>query len=202
MESTQQKHKLINPLTRYEDFKFELPPNTYPKQVLQTSFKYPPDCGEKSYVASGRLKGRHALVTGGDSGIGRAVVSKQPEDFFSRPVILASAAFVSVSLLVRQSMGRCRSIPLYFLNTNLALLYLTANRRYYSRHCPGGCQGCHQLSARRGEGCRSLGRFPGEGPLCRPQADPDPWGSEKPEILSRARPYSPQEIGVPGSDRQ
>ncbi|KAG6365882.1 hypothetical protein INS49_000058 [Diaporthe citri] len=59
MESTQQKHKLINPLTRYEDFKFELPPNTYPKQ---------------SYVASGRLKGRHALVTGGDSGIGRAVV--------------------------------------------------------------------------------------------------------------------------------
>lgn len=112
MESTQQKHKLINPLTRYEDFKFELPPNTYPKQVLQTSFKYPPDCGEKSYVASGRLKGRHALVTGGDSGIGRAVVSKQLEEFFfSRPVILASAVFVSVSLLVRQVMGRCRSIP-------------------------------------------------------------------------------------------
>ncbi|KAK2611540.1 hypothetical protein N8I77_004873 [Diaporthe amygdali] len=68
------KPTLINPLTRYEDFKFEFPPNTYPKQVLQTSFKYPPDCGEKSYVGSGRLKGRRALVTGGDSGIGRAVV--------------------------------------------------------------------------------------------------------------------------------
>lgn len=65
---------LINPLTRYEDFKFDFPPNTYPKQVLQTSFRYPPDCGEKSYVGHGRLKGRHALVTGGDSGIGRAVV--------------------------------------------------------------------------------------------------------------------------------
>ncbi|KAG8167684.1 hypothetical protein KVR01_003373 [Diaporthe batatas] len=74
MESTQQKHKLINPLTRYEDFVFEFPPNTYPKQVLQTSFKHPPDCGENSYVGKGRLKGRHALVTGGDSGIGRAVV--------------------------------------------------------------------------------------------------------------------------------
>ncbi|KAK2598873.1 hypothetical protein N8I77_012255 [Diaporthe amygdali] len=74
MGPNQQKHKLINPLTRYEDFKFELPPNTFPKQVLQTSYKHPPDCGEKSYVASGRLKGRHALVTGGDSGIGRAVV--------------------------------------------------------------------------------------------------------------------------------
>lgn len=77
MDSTQKKHKLINPLTRYEDFKLKLPPNTYPKQVLQTSFEHPADCGEKSYVGSGRLKGRHALVTGGDSGIGRAVVSKQ-----------------------------------------------------------------------------------------------------------------------------
>jgi len=32
-----------------------------------------PDCGEASYVGSGRLAGRRALITGGDSGIGRAV---------------------------------------------------------------------------------------------------------------------------------
>lgn len=31
-----------------------------------------PDHGEKSYRGSGRLKGRKALITGGDSGIGRA----------------------------------------------------------------------------------------------------------------------------------
>jgi NAD(P)-dependent dehydrogenase (short-subunit alcohol dehydrogenase family) len=31
-----------------------------------------PDHGEKSYKGSGRLEGRRALVTGGDSGIGRA----------------------------------------------------------------------------------------------------------------------------------
>jgi NAD(P)-dependent dehydrogenase (short-subunit alcohol dehydrogenase family) len=31
-----------------------------------------PDHGEKSYQGSGRLVGRKALVTGGDSGIGRA----------------------------------------------------------------------------------------------------------------------------------
>ena len=31
-----------------------------------------PDCGEHSYKGSGRLAGRKALLTGGDSGIGRA----------------------------------------------------------------------------------------------------------------------------------
>ncbi|MET1133543.1 MAG: SDR family oxidoreductase, partial [Aeromicrobium sp.] len=32
-----------------------------------------PDHGEESYVGTGRLEGRKALITGGDSGIGRAV---------------------------------------------------------------------------------------------------------------------------------
>ena len=32
-----------------------------------------PDHGEESYVGSGRLEGRRAIITGGDSGIGRAV---------------------------------------------------------------------------------------------------------------------------------
>src|SRR5215217_6182978 len=32
-----------------------------------------PDCGEKSYQGSGRLTGKRAVITGGDSGIGRAV---------------------------------------------------------------------------------------------------------------------------------
>jgi NAD(P)-dependent dehydrogenase (short-subunit alcohol dehydrogenase family) len=33
-----------------------------------------PDHGEKSYKGRGRLAGRRALITGGDSGIGRAIV--------------------------------------------------------------------------------------------------------------------------------
>ena len=32
-----------------------------------------PDHGEASYQGSGRLKGKKAIITGGDSGIGRAV---------------------------------------------------------------------------------------------------------------------------------
>jgi NAD(P)-dependent dehydrogenase (short-subunit alcohol dehydrogenase family) len=32
-----------------------------------------PDCGETSYTGSGKLTGKKAIVTGGDSGIGRAV---------------------------------------------------------------------------------------------------------------------------------
>jgi NAD(P)-dependent dehydrogenase (short-subunit alcohol dehydrogenase family) len=51
----------------------------YPEQrqkwpALQRDMNPVPDCGERSYRGSGRLAGRKALVTGGDSGIGRAAV--------------------------------------------------------------------------------------------------------------------------------
>lgn len=40
--------------------------------ALQQDMEPVPDCGESSYKGTGRLKGRRALITGGDSGIGRA----------------------------------------------------------------------------------------------------------------------------------
>src|ERR1700753_2125326 len=40
--------------------------------ATESAMSTKPDCGEKSYRGSGRLTGRKALVTGGDSGIGRA----------------------------------------------------------------------------------------------------------------------------------
>ena len=49
------------------------PPYRLGNTGLQSEFDPPPDCGEDSYVGSGRLAGRRALITGGDSGIGRAV---------------------------------------------------------------------------------------------------------------------------------
>jgi NAD(P)-dependent dehydrogenase (short-subunit alcohol dehydrogenase family) len=39
----------------------------------QSEMRPKPDCGEESYVGSGRLAGKSAVITGGDSGIGRAV---------------------------------------------------------------------------------------------------------------------------------
>jgi NAD(P)-dependent dehydrogenase (short-subunit alcohol dehydrogenase family) len=43
-----------------------------PAPASQAVMSQKPDCGELSYRGSGRLAGRKALVTGGDSGIGRA----------------------------------------------------------------------------------------------------------------------------------
>lgn len=40
---------------------------------VQTLMRPAPDCGEESYVGSGRLTDKVALITGADSGIGRAV---------------------------------------------------------------------------------------------------------------------------------
>lgn len=41
--------------------------------ALQKDMMPVPDCGEESYEGKGRLEGRRALITGADSGIGRAV---------------------------------------------------------------------------------------------------------------------------------
>lgn len=62
--------KLKNPLQQYHTDKFEK--QSQPMPGLQKKMKPVPDCGEESYKGSGKLSGRKALITGGDSGIGRA----------------------------------------------------------------------------------------------------------------------------------
>jgi NAD(P)-dependent dehydrogenase (short-subunit alcohol dehydrogenase family) len=61
---------LLDPQRGYPKPPFEKQQQPWPG--LQGLMEPRPDCGESSYKGSGRLKGRKALVTGGDSGIGRA----------------------------------------------------------------------------------------------------------------------------------
>jgi NAD(P)-dependent dehydrogenase (short-subunit alcohol dehydrogenase family) len=64
------QYTMQNPLTQYPRPKFEKQPQEAPG--LAKEMKPKPDHGEETYRGCGRLKGRKAIVTGADSGIGRA----------------------------------------------------------------------------------------------------------------------------------
>ncbi|HYW51987.1 MAG TPA: SDR family oxidoreductase [Gemmatimonadaceae bacterium] len=59
-----------NPVTQYPEPPFPLQQQEWPGLAARMTPR--PDHGESSYRGSGRLTGRRALITGGDSGIGRA----------------------------------------------------------------------------------------------------------------------------------
>ena len=61
---------LVDPRKKYPQPPF--PNQSQPWPALASKMNPRPDHGEKTYVGSGRLKGRKALITGGDSGMGRA----------------------------------------------------------------------------------------------------------------------------------
>jgi NAD(P)-dependent dehydrogenase (short-subunit alcohol dehydrogenase family) len=61
---------LMDPKSRYPKPPFKRQSQPWPG--LAGKMDPPPDHGEKSYRGSGRLAGRKALITGGDSGMGRA----------------------------------------------------------------------------------------------------------------------------------
>ncbi|MGU3472861.1 SDR family oxidoreductase [Paenibacillus sp. D51F] len=66
------QYKMQDPTTQYQkagpDFQQKQNPPGLEKEMTPK-----PDAGEKSYRGTGRLSGRKAVVTGADSGIGRAV---------------------------------------------------------------------------------------------------------------------------------
>lgn len=62
--------ELNNPRTLYYHGDYDH--QSQEKPGIQAKMYPLPDCGEKSYQGYGRLVGRKALITGGDSGIGRA----------------------------------------------------------------------------------------------------------------------------------
>lgn len=61
---------LVDPTTKYPKPPFNNQSQPWPG--LASKMDPRPDHGEKSYKGSGRLAGRKALITGGDSGMGRA----------------------------------------------------------------------------------------------------------------------------------
>src|SRR5690606_37534157 len=63
---------------KMQDPRKQHPAPPFPKQPqpapgLARRLEPPADHGEESYEGSGKLVGRRALITGGDSGIGRAI---------------------------------------------------------------------------------------------------------------------------------
>lgn len=63
-------YRLEDPTTKYPKPPFK--PQSQPWPGLTSKMDPKPDNGETSYKGSGRLTGRKALITGGDSGMGRA----------------------------------------------------------------------------------------------------------------------------------
>src|SRR3954471_9947887 len=69
-EESMTPQKLEDPTTKYPKPPFKGQEQPWPG--LASKMEPRPDHGEKSYKGSGLLSGRKALITGGDSGMGRA----------------------------------------------------------------------------------------------------------------------------------
>lgn len=65
------QYKMQDPITQYP--KLDIPEQRQKEPGLDANLKPKADHGENTYVGHGRLKGRKALITGADSGIGAAV---------------------------------------------------------------------------------------------------------------------------------
>lgn len=65
------QHFMQDPTTQYPAL--DIPEQRQDEPGLDAKLQPLADHGQDSYVGSGRLEGRKALITGGDSGIGRAV---------------------------------------------------------------------------------------------------------------------------------
>src|SRR5829696_3428307 len=66
----QDQHTTQDPTEQHPD---SLPADQLEHPGLEREMSHAPDFGEATYRGTGKLEGRKAVVTGGDSGIGRAV---------------------------------------------------------------------------------------------------------------------------------
>src|SRR5947209_3419164 len=101
-----------NPVTKYPKPPFQRQQQEWPG--LAGKMNPRPDHGETSYKGSGRLAGRKALITGGDSGMGRAAAiayAREGADVAINYLPAEEADAREVVALIRQAGQKAAAIP-------------------------------------------------------------------------------------------
>jgi len=103
---------LQDPTTKYPQPPFKAQKQPWPGLASQMEPR--PDHGEKSYKGSGRLKGRRALITGGDSGMGRAAAiafAREGADVAINYLPAEEADAKEVIALIKQAGQKAVALP-------------------------------------------------------------------------------------------
>ncbi len=103
---------LVNPVTRYPTGGFS--PHDLEQPGITAATRPAPDHGETSYIGASRLQGMRALITGGDSGIGRAVAiayAREGADVAISYLPEEEEDAVSTAVLIEQTGHRALRLP-------------------------------------------------------------------------------------------
>jgi NAD(P)-dependent dehydrogenase (short-subunit alcohol dehydrogenase family) len=102
----------VDPTTKFPKPPYDTTQQPWPG--LASKMQPPPDHGEKSYKGSGRLLGRKALITGGDSGMGRAAAiayAREGADVALSYFPTEEPDAKEVAALIRAEGRKCIQIP-------------------------------------------------------------------------------------------
>lgn len=106
------QNTLQDPIKQYPKPKFKK--QSQPEPGLSKAMEPKPDHGEDSYEGNGRLEGRKALITGADSGIGRAVAiafAREGADIVMNYLPSEEADAKEVAELIRKAGRKAYACP-------------------------------------------------------------------------------------------